>query len=117
MVLDFLLPLMLTIVIESIVLCFFKFKDLNVFKAVFLINVITNLTFNVFIVILDITGIYRHQGLSLLVVTLEMLIMISEYYLLKFVFADKYNLKRIVWLVVVMNLISYLVGYIVFWVL
>jgi len=106
----FLIALSGTIVIESIVTWVFGFHKSKIYKVVFLINVITNLSLNLILFFNSYFGKIIPE--NLLILTLEVLIIIVEWCLLK------YSLSvlsaKLFLLSLAMNLSSFLIGLMLF---
>ncbi|MGS0972201.1 MAG: hypothetical protein ACVCEJ_03015 [Candidatus Izemoplasmataceae bacterium] len=106
------LALVLTVGIEVVVAMIFRFQGNNRLKVVALASVITNpiLTF-----VLSVLAMFTAAEASLYVIlVLEVIVVMVEYYILHYVYGKKETKKRLFVLSLSMNAASYLVGVLVF---
>ncbi len=106
------LALVLTVGIEVVVAMIFRFQGNNRLKVVALASVITN---PILTIVLSILAMFTAVEAPLYVIlVLEVIVVMVEYYILHYVYGKKETKKRLFVLSLSMNAASYLVGVLVF---
>jgi hypothetical protein len=113
MIAALIIPLLFTILVEVIVAIIFGYRSKLEIATVILINLITNPILNYFLLV---DGQIRLISINLqLILFLEVVIVLSEWMLLKFTL--KQSSKKLLLLSIVMNFCSVMAGIVVFQVL
>jgi hypothetical protein len=106
----YLVALILTIVIEIIVAFFFKLRNKDAIVTIVLINIVTHPLIHYSIAILFAIGIAADY---LVVLLLEIAVIIAEWRLLVYSLQD--NSKQMLVLSIIMNMVSYAIGLLIFY--
>ena len=106
----YLIPLILTIIIELSVAYLLGFRGKNLFLALLVINIITNPALN--LVVSQTVDLWIRFGVSYILV-LEAVVVVAEYLMLKFTF--KNSKEPFFKLSFVMNATSFLIGILLLW--
>jgi hypothetical protein len=104
----FVVGLVFTIVIESIVILMYGLTEPKVLKTAFYVNIITNPIMNIVLSIL--VMFFRFDNTIFLMILLELIVVFVELKLFNMVYKDIINKNTILKLVISMNVISFLIG-------
>ncbi len=107
---SFLFPLLLTLIIELFIASIFSYKSKFLLLGIILVNLITNPLLNYFLWLNTFLGFFTITVISL--VLLEILVVLIEWILLTL--ALRQNFKSLLFLSVVINFTSFIVGLIIF---
>ena len=110
LLISFLVPLSATILLELCVALLFWYKKKSLFLSIVFVNCITNLTLNYVLWVNNSFAFFTPTFSTLLV--LEVLVVVVEWILLKYVMRE--STIRLFLLVLIMNIVSCVAGFILF---